>query len=70
MSYIKDNPDVIRDLLLQHIKLASIALLIAFAIALPLGLLIYRYRWLAVPVIGTLGILYTIPSLALIIFLR
>src|SRR4051794_32730805 len=69
MSYIKNNPDVIRDLLVQHIKLTGTALLIAIAIALPLGLLIYRYRWLTVPVVGTLGILYTIPSLALIIFL-
>jgi osmoprotectant transport system permease protein len=69
MSYIIDNPDVIRELLLQHVKLTGIALLIATAIALPLGLLIYRYRWLAVPVVGTLGILYTIPRLALIIFL-
>jgi osmoprotectant transport system permease protein len=69
MSYIIDNPDVIRELLLQHVKLTGIALLIATAIALPLGLLIYRYRWLTVPVVGTLGILYTIPSLALIIFL-
>jgi osmoprotectant transport system permease protein len=69
MSYIKNNPDVIRDLLVQHIKLTGTALLIAIAIALPLGLLIYRYRWLAVPVVGTLGILYTIPSLALIILL-
>jgi osmoprotectant transport system permease protein len=69
MSYIINNPDVIRDLLIQHIRLTGIALVIATAIALPLGLLIYRYRWLAVPVVGTLGILYTIPSLALIILL-
>ncbi len=69
MSYIINNPDVVRDLLVQHVKLAGSALLIAIAIALPLGLLIYRYRWLAVPVVGTLGILYTIPSLALIILL-
>jgi osmoprotectant transport system permease protein len=69
MSYIINNPDIIRDLLVQHIKLAGIALLIAMAIALPLGLLISRYRWLAVPVLGVLGIFYTIPSLALIILL-
>ncbi|KAB1986541.1 ABC transporter permease, partial [Haemophilus parainfluenzae] len=35
----------------------------------PLALLVNRWRWLQVPVLGTLGILYTIPSLALIIFL-
>lgn len=69
MRYIIDNPDVVRELLRQHIQLTGTALAIALAIALPLGLLVNRYRWLAVPVVGTLGILYTIPSLALIILL-
>jgi osmoprotectant transport system permease protein len=69
MRYIIDNPDIVRDLLRQHIQLTGTALAIALAIALPLGLLVNRYRWLAVPVVGTLGILYTIPSLALIILL-
>lgn len=32
-------------------------------------MLIVRYRWLNVPVLGILGIIYTIPSLALIILL-
>ena len=45
------------------------ALLIAVLVALPLSLLISRYRWLSVPVLGTLGTLYTVPSLALIILL-
>lgn len=69
MKYIIDNPDIIRELLLRHLQITAIALAIAMAIALPLGLLVNRYRWLAVPVVGALGILYTIPSLALIILL-
>lgn len=69
MSYIMSNPAIVRALLLRHIQLAAIALVIALVIALPAALLVYRYRWLAVPVLGTLGILYTIPSLALIILL-
>ena len=69
MKYLIDNPDVVKPLLLQHLKLTGIALAIAAAIALPLGLIVHRYRWLAVPIVGTLGILYTIPSLALIILL-
>lgn len=69
MRYIIDNPDIVRDLLLRHLQITAISLAIALAIALPLGLLVNRYRWLAVPVVGTLGILYTIPSLALIILL-
>lgn len=69
MQYIIDNPDIVGALFRQHIKLTAIALVIALAIALPLGLLVNRYRWLVVPIVGTLGILYTIPSLALIILL-
>jgi osmoprotectant transport system permease protein len=69
MKYIIDNPDIIRDLMLRHLQITAISLAIAAAIALPLGLLVNRYRWLTVPIVGTLGILYTIPSLALIILL-
>lgn len=32
-------------------------------------MLISRYRFLAVPIMGTLGILYTVPSLAMIVLL-
>jgi len=56
------------DLLLEHLQMTSLALLIAVLVALPLSL-ITRYRWLSVPVLGTLGTLYTVPSLALIILL-
>lgn len=69
MSYIIKNPGIVWDLLLEHLQMTSLALLIAVLVALPLSLLITRYRWLSVPVIGTLGTLYTVPSLALIILL-
>lgn len=69
MSYIIKNPGIVWDLLLEHLQMTSLALLIAVLVALPLSLLITRYRWLSVPVMGTLGTLYTVPSLALIILL-
>jgi osmoprotectant transport system permease protein len=69
VSYIIKNPGIVWDLLLEHLQMTSLALLIAVLVALPLSLLITRYRWLSVPVIGTLGTLYTVPSLALIILL-
>lgn len=69
MSYITQNPGTVWDLLLQHLQMTSVALLIAVLVALPLSLLISRYRWLNVPVLVTLGTLYTVPSLALIILL-
>ncbi len=69
MSYIIEHPGIVWGLLLQHLQMTTLALLIAVLIAVPLALLISRYRWLNIPVMGTLGILYTIPSLALIILL-
>lgn len=69
MSYILANPELIWSLTVQHMQMALIAIGTGILIALPLGTMIVRYRWLAVPVLGTLGILYTIPSLALIILL-
>ena len=69
MGYLISNPAEIGKLLLQHIQMTGITLLLAIALAIPISLLILKYRWLSVPVLGILGVLYTIPSLALIIFL-
>jgi osmoprotectant transport system permease protein len=52
-----------------HVLLTLGALLIAALIALPLGWLLHQRRGLAAPVLGVLGIIYTIPSIALIIFM-
>ena len=69
MSYLLKNPVPVWILLLQHVQMTGLALAVAVLVALPLALLVCRYRWLTVPVLGSLGILYTIPSLALIILL-
>ena len=69
MSYILKNPGMMFGLVLEHLQMTGIAIFIAIAIALPLALLVTHYHWLNVPVLGFLGTLYTIPSLALIILL-
>jgi osmoprotectant transport system permease protein len=69
MSYILKHPGTVWGLLLAHLGMTLLTLAIAILIALPLALLITRYRWLNLPILGSLGILYTIPSLALIILL-
>jgi len=69
MGYIVGNPAQVWMLVLQHLQMTLLTLLIAVTVALPLALLVYRVRWLNVPLLGTLGVLYTIPSLALIILL-
>ncbi|NER79176.1 MAG: ABC transporter permease [Leptolyngbya sp. SIO1D8] len=69
MGYLLNNFREVSQLLMQHIQMTAITLLVAILMAVPISLLITRYRWLALPVMGLLGGLYTIPSLALIIFL-
>ncbi|MGJ3251495.1 MAG: ABC transporter permease [Elainellaceae cyanobacterium] len=69
MSYLLNNPAIIWNLILEHLQMTLLALAIAVLVAVPVSLLISRYRWLTVPILGVLGILYTIPSLALIILL-
>lgn len=64
--YLQRNYD---DLLLagrEHLVITAAAVLLAVAVAVPLALLVRRYRRLQVPVLALSGVLYTVPSLALI----
>jgi len=56
-------------LTLDHIYLAGLPLLVGLVLAIPLGWLSLRRKWLYGPVIASTGLLYTIPSLALFILL-
>jgi osmoprotectant transport system permease protein len=65
MKYLFDHPDKVLPFFWEHLSLTFTALLIALCIALPLGFLIAKYRKLQAPVTSVLGIIYTIPSMAL-----
>jgi osmoprotectant transport system permease protein len=52
-----------------HITLTLIALLAGMAVAIPVGILVYRIRTIARPVIYVAGLLQTIPSIALLAFM-
>lgn len=64
MRYILDNPERVLGLTWDHIQLVGLAILIAAAIGIPLGILINRVSWLELPILNVSGVLYTIPSLA------
>jgi len=65
-DWVRDHwGDTLQPALLQHIKLAAIAMVVGFAIALVLALLSYRYRPLDTPIGLWTDFLYTVPSLAL-----
>lgn len=69
MSYILANPEIVLTQLLEHLVIIGVALLIAIAIALPISIWIARDARLTTAVLGTFGIFYTIPSIALIVLL-
>jgi osmoprotectant transport system permease protein len=48
----------------RHLELTLASVALGFAIAFVLALAAHRRRWLAGPIVGVTGILYTIPSLA------
>jgi osmoprotectant transport system permease protein len=73
MSYLLDpfnwdlsDPGSIPNLFLAHLYITGVSLGIALAIALPLSFLIARFRRLYLPIITTAGIIYTLPSLAVV----
>lgn len=68
-SYVVGSSDVLWARTAEHAGITVEAVLIAAAVAIPLGAVVARVRWLAGPVVGTAAVLYTIPSLALLAIL-
>jgi osmoprotectant transport system permease protein len=67
--YMWDRRGNLAELTLRHLLLVALALFAAILVAVPLGLFLERTRPLAEPAIGTLGVLQTIPSIALLAFM-
>ena len=65
MTWVLDNLDLIWSLTLDHIRQSVIAIVLGFVIALPIGWAAWRSTTLRGPVLTTIGLLYTIPSLGL-----
>ncbi len=69
MRYLVQNWADVADRFGEHLQMTLIALAIALVIAMPLGVMITRFRRWEGPVMALLGLLYTIPSLALLVLL-
>jgi osmoprotectant transport system permease protein len=68
-SWVGDHLDDIGEALGQHVQLTAIAVGVGLLISIPLALLARRYRILQGPILAASGILYTIPSIALLYLL-
>jgi osmoprotectant transport system permease protein len=66
MNYIAAHPLRVAALAAAHLEVVIVALVAALVLALPLGLFAARRPRVAPWLLGTLGAIYTIPSLALL----
>lgn len=66
MSWVADNLGLILQLTGEHLRQSLPPILWGLLIALPLGWLAHRSRVLRGPIVVTTGLLYTLPSLALL----
>lgn len=67
MTWVLNNLELIGELTLVHLRQSLIALVVGFVVSVPLGWVAWRYRLVRSSVITVTGLLYTIPSLALLI---
>jgi osmoprotectant transport system permease protein len=68
-SYVIDNIDDYVSPVLEHLVLVLASVLAGFLVAMVLAILSHGRRWLIPVFIGTTGVLYTIPSIALFLLL-
>ncbi|HEX6256650.1 MAG TPA: ABC transporter permease [Euzebyales bacterium] len=61
------NVDRLQELFVEHVQLTALALFFGLLIALPLAVVAVRWRALYAPLLNFTGVLFTIPSAALII---
>lgn len=66
-NWINRNLSLIGNLTLQHTILAVVPVLLAFVVSVPLGYLVYRTGHGANSLLAVLGLIYSIPSLALFV---
>jgi osmoprotectant transport system permease protein len=69
LTYIRNNhSDIVADLV-QHLWLSFVPVVVGALLALPVGYLAVRRRWLYQPIVNVGGVIYSIPSLALFLII-
>jgi osmoprotectant transport system permease protein len=69
VNWVSANWALIWQRCVQHLQLALPAIVASFVLALPVGFVAARYRWLRSALLISSGLLYAIPSLPLFITL-
>ena len=69
MNWLGNNLDLILDLSIEHIRLSILPIVLGFVISIPIGWLAYRFKLTRGLLLTLAGLLFTIPSLALLVIL-
>jgi len=68
-SYISSSASRLTSLTVRHLLLVGVSLAVAILVAVPLGLILERHARAAEPVIRGVGVLQTLPGIALLAFM-
>ena len=69
MEYLVQRPDLVLDVVIEHVYITIVATLGATILGVLLGILITRVRVFYEPVLTLAGIIYTVPSLAMFVLM-
>jgi len=69
MNWVWDNTDAIVRLTIEHIWLSAIPIVLGGLLSIPVGWVAHRYQRSRGVILSVVGILYTIPSLALFVLI-
>lgn len=69
LNWVLDHLDRYQTPFIEHVYLTVVPVALGFAIALTLGLIAHRQRWLITPLTGLTSALYTVPSIAAFLLL-
>lgn len=69
MTYLWEHRGDLGRMTVRHLLLAGISLLVAIVIAIPLALVLERHRRVAEGAIRTVGVVQTVPGIALLAFM-
>lgn len=69
MTWVLNNLEQIIELTLVHLRLSILPVVVGFLVSIPLGWVAHRYRHTRGLILTVVGLLYTIPSLALFVIL-
>lgn len=69
MTWLRWNWQQVVSLIGDHLALSVPAILASVVIAIPIGRLAFRHRWLGKPLLGLATLLYAVPALPLLVII-